>query len=195
MASAPKKRLVSLIAASGKRSVGDDSGSSGKKRSSGSGAATAGPGIAPLAIDAGRGTTPVRVTIDADDLYTVFDPVGLNKQWTINEVLRVKQSMPNMRLSFSVTDPAPTVMALDRAVFEGGYADSTSALVEADVANGNRGFALHGDVTSALDYHLWALALVLGQGASHAYVCFFRRIRVLPPSKGRTDLPPPRGGV
>ena len=60
------------------------------------------------------------MTIDADDLYTVFDPVGLNKQWTVNEVLRVKQSMPNLRLSFAVTDPAPTVMALDRAVFEGG---------------------------------------------------------------------------
>ena len=67
-----------------------------------------------------------------------------------------------MRLPFTVTNPAPTVMALDRAVFEGGYADSTSALVDADVSDGNRGFALHGDVTNALDYHLWALALVMG---------------------------------
>ena len=162
MASAPKTRLISLIAASGKRSVGDGSGSSGKKRASGGGAASAGAGIAPLAIDADRGATPVLVTIDADDLYTVFDPVGLNKQWTVTEVLRVKQPMPNMRLSFTVTDPAPTVVALDRAVFEGGYSDSTSDLVSADVANGNRGFALHGDVTNAFDYHLWALALVLG---------------------------------
>ena len=53
-------------------------------------------------------------------------------------------------------------MALDHAAFEGGYADSTSALVDADVADGNRGFVLHGDVTNALEYHLWALALVLG---------------------------------
>ena len=35
-------------------------------------------------------------------------------------------------------------------------------IVNADVANGNRGFELHGDVTNAFDYHLWALALVLG---------------------------------
>ena len=54
------------------------------------------------------------------------------------------------------------MVALDRAVFEGGYSDSTSDLVSADVANGNRGFALHGDVTNAFDYHSWALALVLG---------------------------------
>ena len=67
-----------------------------------------------------------------------------------------------MRLPFTVTNPAPTVMALDHTVFEGGYSDSTSALVDADVADGNRGFALHGDVTNALDYHLWALALVMG---------------------------------
>ena len=91
MASAPTTRLISLIAASGKRSVGDGSGSSGKKRASGGGAASVGAGIAPLAIDADRGATPVLVTIDADDLYTVFDPVGLNKQWTVTEVLRVKQ--------------------------------------------------------------------------------------------------------
>ena len=150
MASAPKARLISLIAASGKLSVGDGSSSSGKKRSSGGGAVSAGAGIAPWAFDADRGAAPVLVTIDADDLYTAFDPDGLNKQWTVNEVLRVKQSMPNMRLPFTVTNPAPTVMALDHAVFEGGYSDSTSALVDADVADGNRGFALHGDVTNAL---------------------------------------------
>ena len=80
----------------------------------------------------------------------------------LNEVLRVKQAMPNLRLPFTVTDPAPTVMALDRAVFEGRYSDSTSALVDADVSDGNRGFALHGDVANCLDYHLWAPALVMG---------------------------------
>ena len=30
------------------------------------------------------------------------------------------------------------------------------------MSDDNRGFALHGDVTNALDYHLWALALVMG---------------------------------
>ena len=74
----------------------------------------------------------------------------------------MKQAMPNLRLPFTVTDPAPTVMALDRAVFEGRYSDSTPALVDADVSDGNRGVALHGDVTNCLDYHVWALALVMG---------------------------------
>ena len=68
--------------------------------------------------------------------------------------------MPNLCLPFAVTDPAPTVMALDRAVFEGRYSDST--LVEADISDGNRGFALYGDVTNCLEYHLWALTLVMG---------------------------------
>ena len=74
----------------------------------------------------------------------------------------MKQALPNMQLTFTVTDPAPTIVKLDRAVFEGGYSDSTSALVSADVADGNRGFGLYGDVTNGLDYHIWALALVLG---------------------------------
>ena len=53
-------------------------------------------------------------------------------------------AMPNMRLPFAATNPPPTVMALDRAVFEGGYSDSTSELVDADVSDGNRGIeALH----------------------------------------------------
>ena len=84
--------------------------------------------------------------------------------------------MPNMRLPFTVTNPAPTAMALDHAVFEGGYSDSTSALVDADVADGNRGFALHGDVANALDYNLRALALVMGTDYKarpmHAHICF-----------------------
>ena len=71
------------------------------------------------------------------------------------------EAMPNMRLPFASTNPVPTVMALDRAVFEGGYSGSTSELVDADVSDGNRGFALHGDVANALGYHLWALALVM----------------------------------
>ena len=85
MASAPTTRLISLIAASGKRSVGDGRSSSGRSRSSGGGAAPAGAGIAPLAIDADRGASPTLVRIDVDDLYTVFDPVGLNKQWTVSD--------------------------------------------------------------------------------------------------------------
>ena len=89
MASTPQSRLVALIAASGKRSMGDGSGSSGRKNSSGGGAAAAAvAGLAPRAFDANRPASPTLMTIDADDLYTVFVPVGLNKQWTVNEVLR-----------------------------------------------------------------------------------------------------------
>ena len=72
------------------------------------------------------------------------------------------EALPNLHLPFAAANPAPTLMTMNRAVFEGGYSDSTSDLVDADVADGNRGFALHGDVTNALDYHLWSLALVMG---------------------------------
>ena len=80
MASTPHARLITLIAASGKRSIGGGSGSSGKRRSGGSGAAAAAVvGLTPRAFDAERTATSVLVTIEADDLYTVFDPDGLNK--------------------------------------------------------------------------------------------------------------------
>ena len=100
MASTPQTRLIALIAASGNRSsVGGGSGSSGRNRSSGGGAAAAaGVGLAPWAFVADRAASPVLVTIDADDLYCAFDPDGLNKQWTVNEVLRVKQAIPNLVL-------------------------------------------------------------------------------------------------
>ena len=77
---------------------------------------------------------------------------------------RVSEAVPNLRLPFTAASPAPTLMALDHAVFEGRYTGSTADLVDADDAvDGNRGFALHGDVASAaLGYHLWALALVMG---------------------------------
>ena len=87
-ATTPQTRLVALIAASGNRPWGGSSSSSGRKRGSGGGAgAAAGAGIAPLAFSADRGAAPILTTIDADDLYTVFDPDGLSQQWTVNEAL------------------------------------------------------------------------------------------------------------
>ena len=176
MASTPQARLITLIAASGKRSVGGGSGSSGKRRSGGGGAAAAAVvGLTPRAFDAERTAAPILVTIEADDLYTVFDPDGLNKQWTVNEVMRVKQALPNMQLTFAVTDPAPTVVALDRAVFEGGYSDSTSALVE------RRRDGRQPRLCSAWRCDEWFGLSLVGagagprdriQGASDAYVCF-----------------------
>ena len=83
---APQARLIALIAASGNRSVGGSSSTLSRNKSGGGGAA--GVGLAPRAFGADRAAAPILLTIDADDLYTVFDPDGLNKQWTVNEVLR-----------------------------------------------------------------------------------------------------------
>ena len=95
MATPSQARLITLIAASGKRSMGDSRGSSGRKRSGGGGAAAAATaGIAPRPFGADRTSSPSLMTIDADELYTMFDPPGLNKRWTVNEILRVKQSIP-----------------------------------------------------------------------------------------------------
>ena len=77
------------------------------------------------------------------------------------------EAMPNMRLPFAATNPVPTVMALDRAVFEGGYSDSTSDLADADVSVGRQSSRLasllpalqHGDVTYALGTYLWKIDL------------------------------------
>ena len=63
-----------------------------------------------------------------------------NNGQSVNEVMRVSEAMPDLRLPFTAANPAPTLMALDRAVFEGRYSDSTTDLVDADVADGNRGF-------------------------------------------------------
>ena len=139
--SAPQTRLVALIAASGNRSLPGGSSSSGKKRGSGTDSADDAR-IEPLAFGVGRGVAPILITINADNICTVFDPDGLSKQWTVNEVLRVAEAMPNIRLPFAAASPAPTLLALDRAVFEGRYKYSTTALVDADVADGNRGFLL-----------------------------------------------------
>ena len=76
----PQTRLIALIAASGNRSLGGSSSSSGGKKSGGGAGAAAGAGLAPRAFDADRGAAPVLLTIDADDLYTAFDPDGLSKQ-------------------------------------------------------------------------------------------------------------------
>ena len=191
-ATTPQKRLIALIAASGNRSLGGSSSPSKKRGSGGGAGAVAGAGITPLAFGDDRGAAPALITIDADDLYTVFDPDGLSREWTVNEVLCVAEAMPNMRLPFAAANPAPTVMALDHAVFERRYTDSTTDLVDADVADGNRGFALHGDVANALGYHLWALALVIG--TDYKRVRCTRRILTMSPRSiacARSDMSAP----
>ena len=55
-----------------------------------------------------------------------------------------------------------SLAALDEAVFNAGVKGSTtSLLVDADVAASNCAFGGAGDCENALDYHLWALALLL----------------------------------
>ena len=101
------------------------------------------------------------IRIEADDLGDVFDPVGFNSEWTPGEVERVVQALPGLRLPFDAANVTASIESLDQAVFEARAKDSTSSLVDADVDQGNGGFALWGDVTDSLDYHLWALSLIL----------------------------------
>ena len=63
-------------------------------------------------------------------------------------------ALPNLQLPFDAANVAATIETLDQLAFEARTTDKTSALVDADVAQGNDGgFALWGDVTDPLDYH------------------------------------------
>ena len=72
------------------------------------------------------------------------------------------QALPGLQLPFDPANVTASIESLDQLVFEARVKDSTSALVDADVAQGNGGFALWGDVTDSLDYHLWAFSLIMG---------------------------------
>ena len=56
------------------------------------------------------------------------------------------QALPGLQLPFDPADMTASVRSLDQLAFEARAKDSTSALVDADVAQGNAGFALWGDV-------------------------------------------------
>ena len=134
-------------------------GTGGKRRSKGAtgggAAATAAPEAGTSSEDFGSrrqgGATIIR--IETDDLGDVFDPVGFKSEWTPGEVERVVQALPGLRLPFDAANVAESIEALDQAVFEARAKDTTSSLVDADVDQGNGGFALWGDVTDSLDYH------------------------------------------
>ena len=137
------------------------------KGASGGGGATATAtgaevGLPPESFGARRvgGESVLRIT--ADDLAEVFDPTGFKNDWTPGEVERVVMALPDLKLPFDAANVASTIETLDQLVFGVRSSDSTSALVDADVAQGNGGFALWGDVTDPLDYHLWALSLIMG---------------------------------
>ena len=101
------------------------------------------------------------VEIEAAELYATFDPVGLSSKWTVDEVARVMVALPDLNLPWDPNAIGDTIAALDEKVFNGGFKDSTTALVDADVAAGNAAFGEKGDCEVALDYHLWALSLLL----------------------------------
>ena len=136
----------------------------GKSASGGGAAATAAPeaGTSPEDFGSRRQGGATIVRIETDDLGDVFDPVAFKSEWTPGEVERVVQALPGLRLPFDAANVAESIEALDQAVFEARAKDTTSSLVDADVDQGNGGFALWGDVTDSLDYHLWALSLILG---------------------------------
>ena len=110
------------------------------------------------------------------------------------------EAMPNMRLPFAAANPAPTVMALDRAVFEGHYTDSSpnsprpTRRTAIEVLHCMEMWRM-----LSLDYHLWALSLVMGaeykahpMSTSFAYdVSAFNRLRKI----GQVRLPPAAASV
>ena len=77
------------------------------------------------------GATVIRS--ETDDLGGVFDPTGLNSEWTPGEVERVVQDLPGLQLPFDPANVTASIESLDQLVFEARVKDSTSALVDADV--------------------------------------------------------------
>ena len=140
---------------------GKSSGSaSGGGRVSKSGGLAA--GTAPNRIGADHNGGAVE-EIEAGELYSVFDPVGLHQyKWSLGEVARVVAVLPDLHLPWKKGVPGNAIAALDEAIFDAGVKDSTASLVDADVAATNCAFGGAGDCENALvDYHLWALALLL----------------------------------
>jgi len=121
-----------------------------RKGAAGGGGATATAaeiGTPPQVFGARRigGQQVVRVT--AGDLGEVFDPTELKSEWTPGEVERVVKALPGLQLPFDPANVGASIESLDQLAFEARAKDTTPALVDADVAQGNGGFALWGDVT------------------------------------------------
>ena len=126
-------------------------------------AATAAPGVDPHSFGHGRAADEITTRVEADALYDIFNPTDFVKEWTVKEVGRVADALVGLSLPFDSCNIAPTLTALDRAVFNAPVAlTPTLDLVAADVVTqGNGGFAMFGDVNDSLDYHLWALAFLM----------------------------------
>ena len=136
--------------------------SKGASDGGGASATAAEAGTSPQGFGARRigGETVIRIA--TDDLGEVFDPTDFDSEWTPGEVERVVQALPGLQLPFDPANVTASIESLDQLAFEARVKDPTSAFVDADVAQGNGGFALWGDVTDSLDDHLWALSLIMG---------------------------------
>ena len=143
-------RLAQLLERNGQSALGAElksrisslSGSaSGGGRGSRGGLAA---GTAPNRFGSDRASAQVEV-VEADNLYKVYDPVGLNEKWTIHEVARVVTALPELRLPWTKGDFGASMEPLDEAIFKAGIIDSTTTLVDADVAAGNCAFGGSGD--------------------------------------------------
>ena len=160
-------RLARLLERNLQSALGADLGS---RISSSSGSASGGgrvskgglaAGTAPNRIGADRNGAPVE-EVEVDELYKAYDPIGLQKKWSIHEVARgVVTALPDLHLPWKKGNLSASLESLDEEVFRAGINDSTTPLVDADVAAGNCAFGGSGDCENALDYHLWALALLL----------------------------------
>jgi hypothetical protein len=124
--------------------AGTDAKKWSSKGSSGGGGATASAAVAgtsPGRFDTRRVGGEGVTRVSSDDLAEVFDPVGFNGEWTLSEVERVTRALPELQLPFDGTSIVPAIEALDGAIFESHASNTTSALVDADVAQENGGFA------------------------------------------------------
>ena len=159
-------RLVHLL-----RQVGDsDAAAKVERAMSGGGSASGGSssrgssGSAPPRFGSTRGGAEAVVDIDMPELARKFNPTGFEGQWTLPEVARVADALPELELPFSQDAPGDTLAKLDELVFQNNNRDTTAALVAADVSVGNKGYAVYGDCYNTLEDHLWALSLILRTG-------------------------------
>ena len=159
-------RLARLLKRNGQSALGADLRSRSAKSSGtaagGGRVSKGGPaaGTAPNRIGADRNGAAVE-EIEAGELYSVYDPVGLQSKWPVGEVARVVTALPDLHLPWKKGVLSSPIEALGEAVFKAGIKDSTTSLVDADVAASNCAFGGAGDCENASDYHLWALALLL----------------------------------
>ena len=111
-------RLAQLLERNGQPALGAEMKS---RTSSSSGSAYGGGrgskgglavGTAPNHIGADRNGAPVE-EVEAGDLYKLYDPVGLQKKWSVHEVARVVTALPDLHLPWKKGDFSASMEPLD----------------------------------------------------------------------------------